>query len=131
MDNEAPEERSLPARSPEEIHSLVQTAFNRGDAQALIELYEPEGVLVIDGKNIVGRENLLGAFETILSRSGRMTLETQLIIDSGQGLAVLHGKWMVEYPSEPRLTRGISTEVVRRQPNGTWLFAIDNPNSPL
>ncbi len=121
----------MPARTPAEIHPLVQEAFNRGDADALIGLYEPQGVLVIDGQNIVGRNKLRDTFARILSRSGRMTLETRLVVESEQGLAVIHGKWIVEYPSEPTITFGVSTEVVRRQPNGTWLFAIDNPHTPV
>jgi uncharacterized protein (TIGR02246 family) len=124
-------ENQLPARTPAEIHPLVQEAFNRGDADALIDLYEPQAVLVIDGQNIVGRNNLRETFASILSRSGRMTLQTCLIVESAQGLAVIHGKWIVEYPSEPTITVGVSTEVVRKQPNGTWLFAIDNPHTPV
>jgi hypothetical protein len=27
-------------------------------------------------------------------------------------------------------TRGLSTEVVRKQPDGTWLFVIDSPYTP-
>jgi hypothetical protein len=27
-------------------------------------------------------------------------------------------------------TRGLSTEVARKQPDGTWLFVIDNPYTP-
>jgi uncharacterized protein (TIGR02246 family) len=129
---EETQENRLPARTPAEIHPLVQDAFNRGDADALIDLYEPQGVLVIDGQCIVGRNNLRDTFASILSRSGRMTLETRLIVES-EGLAVIHGKWIVEYPSdsEPTITLGVSTEVVRKQPNGTWLFAIDNPHTPV
>ncbi len=121
----------MPARTPAEIHPLVQEAFNRGDADALIDLYEPQGVLVIDGQCIVGRNNLRDTFARILSRSGWMTLETRLIVESEQGLAVIHGKWIVEYSSEPTITSGVSTEVVRKQPDGTWLFAIDNPHTPV
>jgi len=121
----------MPARTPAELHPLVQEAFNRGDADALTDLYEPQAVLVINGQNTIGRNNIRNAYASILSRSGRMTLETRLIVESQQGLAVLHGKWIIEYPSEPAITSGLSTEVVRKQPDGTWLFAIDNPHTPV
>jgi ketosteroid isomerase-like protein len=29
-----------------------------------------------------------------------------------------------------KTTRGLSTEVVRRQADGSWRFAIDNPHTP-
>jgi ketosteroid isomerase-like protein len=46
---------------------------------------------------------------------------------------VLHGSWVIEPQTEMAadiVTRGLSTEVVRKQPDGTWLFVIDNPYSP-
>ena len=30
----------------------------------------------------------------------------------------------------PDSAAGLSTEVVRRQPNGDWKFVIDNPRTP-
>jgi len=60
-----------------------------------------------------------------------MTLTTRSVIATADGLAVLHGEWVVQRdPSGESATRGISTEVVRRQDDGTWLFVIDNPYTP-
>ena len=44
------------------------------------------------------------------------------------GLAVLHASWTLR--STGSTARGISTEVVRQQPDGTWLFMIDEPRTP-
>jgi hypothetical protein len=41
--------------------------------------------------------------------------------------------WAIEPPtgmSADIATRGLGTELVRQQPDGTWLFAIDNPYTP-
>ncbi|MCU1338673.1 MAG: hypothetical protein JWO19_4254 [Bryobacterales bacterium] len=123
----------MPAYSPAEIHTLFCNAFNLGDVEALTALYEPNAILVIDGNSVSGRENIKQALTSILLRRGRMTLETRSVIESQQGLAVLHGGWVVEpatgMGSEP-VTRGLSTEVVRKQPDGTWLFVIDDPYTP-
>jgi hypothetical protein len=43
-------------------------------------------------------------------------------------LAVLHASWT--YHRNGRTTPGLSTEVVRRQPDGSWLFVIDEPRTP-
>jgi hypothetical protein len=56
-----------------------------------------------------------------------MKLDTRAIIESGEGLPVLHGAWSLGPPSA---TKGLSTEVVRPQPGGSWRFVIDNPNTP-
>ncbi len=122
----------MPAYHPAEIHSLFRRAFNAGDAGSLVALYEPNAVLVVDGKNVIGRENIREVFENLFAQRGQMTLETRLIVESPEGLAVLHGSWIVEPPvgnGNAAATRGVSTEVLRKQADGTWLFIIDNPYS--
>jgi hypothetical protein len=60
-----------------------------------------------------------------------MTLETPAVIESGDGLAVLHGSW-ADGSGRGRIGVPRSrTEVVRAQPDGTWLFVIENPHTPL
>jgi uncharacterized protein (TIGR02246 family) len=120
----------MPAHSPAEIHTLFRDAFNLGDVEALIALYEPDAILVVGGEIVSGREKIRRAYENILLGRGRITLETRSVIESPQGFAVLHGAWTVDRATEDGLTRGLSTEVVRRQSDGTWLFAIDNPFTP-
>jgi uncharacterized protein (TIGR02246 family) len=121
------------AHSPTEIHALFQNAFNLRDVEALISLYEPDAILMVDGKQVTGRENLRAAFHSMLSVGVQMRLITRSIVESRDGLAVLHGEWFVERTTAtgpPLETQGLSTEVVRKQPDGTWLFIIDNPYTP-
>ena len=123
----------MPAYRPAEIHALFEDAFNLGDVEAIAALYEPGAVLIVDGDHVIGRENIRKAFESLVTRRGRMTLETRAIVETRLGLAVLHGDWVVEPPAgtgSEFATRGLSTEVVRKQPDGTWLFVIDNPYTP-
>jgi len=122
----------MPAYRPADIHRLYQHAFNLGDVEALTALYEPNAVLVVGGQNVIGRESIRKALQDLLPRRGLMTLETRAVV-SQQGLAVLHGAWAVEPPTgmgAKLTTRGLSTEVVRQQHDGTWLFVIDNPYTP-
>jgi uncharacterized protein (TIGR02246 family) len=123
----------MSALSPTEIHALFQDAFNLGDVEALISLYEPDAILMVGGKQVTGRENIRAAFHSMLSVGAQMSLTTRSIIESRDGLAILHGEWVVQRmtANEPqRTTQGLSTEVVRKQPDGTWLFIIDNPYTP-
>ena len=120
----------MPAYKPSEIHSLFRRAFNAGDVGSLTALYEPNAVLVVGGKEVTGHENIREAFKSLVARRGRMTLETRAVVESPGGLAVLHGSWIVETPpgvGDAHTTQGVSTEVVRKQADGTWLFVIDNP----
>jgi len=115
------------ASTPQEIHILFERAFNTGDVEAILALYEPGAVFVSGGKPVTGHEGIRTAFNASLSTGARMKLDTRAVIESGEGLAVLHAAWSLGPPS---VTQGLSTEVVRRQPDGSWLFVIDNPNTP-
>jgi uncharacterized protein (TIGR02246 family) len=123
----------MPAYSAAEIHRLFEHAFNLGDVEALVALYEPNAILVVAGHDVIGRESIREALQNLLPRRGLMTLETRAVVVSQEGLAVLHGGWVIEPPTgmgAELATRGLSTEVVRKQQDGTWLFVIDNPNTP-
>jgi ketosteroid isomerase-like protein len=107
------------------IHPLVQDAFNRGDVDGLANLYEINALLVIGGRRMEGREAIRQAYRDALAQGGQMKLETRSIIESPAGIAVLHGEWSI---GPDRC--GLSTEIVRKQPDGTWLFVIDTPQTP-
>jgi uncharacterized protein (TIGR02246 family) len=117
----------MPAFTPREIHDLFAYAFNTRDVEAIMALYEPGAVLFTGGKHVTGFEAIREAYNAFLVGGARMTIETRAVIESGEGLAVLHGAWSL---GPPLATQGMSTEVVRRQPDGRWLFAIDNPYTP-
>ena len=124
----------MSAHSPTEIHVLFQNAFNLGDVEALISLYEPDATLLVGGKHVTGSENIGAALHSLLSGGGQLSLTTRSIIESRAGLALLHGEWVIQRTTAtaPQLTtRGMSTEVVRKQPDGTWRFVIDNPYTPV
>jgi uncharacterized protein (TIGR02246 family) len=118
----------MPAQTPSEIHAIFRDAFNRGDLEALVALYEPAAVLITRDGNAVGHEAIREAYQHMLAGGARMELETRAVTESGEGLAALHAIWT--YHRGGTATPGLSTEVVRRQPDGTWLFVIDEPRTP-
>ena len=118
----------MPAHTHPKSIPLFCDAFNRGDLEALVALYEPDAVLVISGQAVVGHGAIREAYQRMLASRGRMELETRSVVESGEGLAVLHAGWTLH--SSGSTARGVSTEVVRRQPDGTWLFVIDEPRMP-
>ena len=118
----------MPAGTPQEIHTLFLEAFNRADVEALVALYEPSAILVTGSGIAAGHDALREAYQHILDSGGHMELETARVLDSGEGLAVLHASWTLRHDGSARA--GLSTEVVRRQPDGTWLFVIDEPRTP-
>ena len=122
----------MTSNDPAHIHTLFQEAFNSRDIDALVALYEPNAVLVVKGQPVTGLAAIRAAYENILARRSRMSLKTRSVVMFDETLAVLHGDWTVEAAATEGGTRrsGMSTEVVRRQPDGSWRFVIDNPNTP-
>jgi hypothetical protein len=45
---------------------------------------------------------------------------------------LLHGSWLLEAAGSGAgvAMRGLSSEVVRRQADGTWRYILDNPFTP-
>ena len=118
----------MAARTPTAIHKLFLDAFNSRDVEALVALYEPTAALVTRDGTVLGHDAIREAYRQMLEGGARMDLTTRAVIESKDDLAVLHASWT--YHRARKATPGLSTEVVRRQPDGTWLFVIDEPRTP-
>src|SRR6266567_4230065 len=124
----------MPAQSPEEAHRLWGDAFLAGDVEAMVELYEPDAVWMPQPGNIVSgteaiREhatNLIALRETTsFELKPEFTLETE-------DVALLHARWTLKGTTpdgEPLDVEGLTSGVVRRQPDGSWRYVIDDPYS--
>jgi uncharacterized protein (TIGR02246 family) len=117
------------AHSPAELHSLFRNSFNVGDIEAMVSLYEPDATLIVGGMQVSGHDGIRAVLSSMVAAGGRMSLTTRTVLESSDGLALIHGEWVVDRTSA-ETTRGISSEVVRRQADGTWRFVIDNPYTP-
>jgi ketosteroid isomerase-like protein len=118
----------MSARKPVEIHALFEAAFNSGDVEALGALYEPRAILMIDGRIIEGRGEIKKTLGALATGGARMKLETRAVVEQKVDVALLYGRWELE--SAGGTQSGLSTEVLRRQPDGNWLYVIDNPYTP-
>jgi hypothetical protein len=58
--NHAQERSRMPANSPEEIHSLMADAFNRGDLDAFVDAHEERAVTIVPptGARATGRREI-------------------------------------------------------------------------
>lgn len=118
----------------QEIHQRFEKAFNERDLNAIIALYEPEAVFVgSDGAVLHGHKEIRRAFAKFFEANVLIELKTAGIVESTGGLVLMHARWTLRGTGpdgEPVEQRGTSAEVLRRQPNGTWLYALDNPAVP-
>jgi len=122
----------MAARKPEECDILLFEAMNRADLATAVALYEPNATLVTDpsGLFITGREAIGEFIAAGLEARLQMSRETAVLQNGAGDLALTGGRWQgtgQDADGNAIKLSGNSREVVRRQADGTWLFAIDNP----
>lgn len=105
------------ARQPEDLGRFFVERANAGDLEGLVELYEPDAVLAAPpGTVSSGREEIRRAHEQFLAGRPTLTGESRPALRFGD-LAL----------TSTRFPGGATVEVARRQPDGTWLWVIDQP----
>ncbi len=108
------------AREPEDLTRLFVARANAGDAAGLAALYEPDAVLAYPpGRTTVGRDAILRLYEQMVKTASRFEPEAPLPTLRAGDLALTS--------TRRRDGKGVRLQVVRRQPDGTWLRVIDWP----
>ena len=108
------------ARQPEDLTRLFVQAANARDAEGIAELYEPDAVMAYPpGSTTVGREAIRALWAKILEQRPHFEFE--------QPLPTLVSGDLALTSTPPRDAAGARAQVVRRQPDGTWLRVLDQP----
>jgi len=120
----------MSARTPKEAHDRFVEFFNKGDLESLISLYEPKATLVTLPGPVSGHAAIKEALRMFLALKGHMTLHVNRIFQADD-VALLLSSWTLQgtdpEDGSPRVSSGQTSDVVRRQADGRWLFVIDNP----
>ena len=108
------------AAQPEDLSRFLLERATAGDVEGLVALYQPDAVLAFPpGRITVGRTAIREVYQTLLATRPTFT-------SSGQRPAMRNGDLAL---TSTRLPGGGATvEVARRQPDGTWLWVLDQPN---
>jgi ketosteroid isomerase-like protein len=120
----------MPATEPDQMHALFEEAFNAGDIEALMALYEADAALIPQpGVTVEGSAAIRDSLRWFLDRRGTITLDTKLVVRVGD-LAYLSNRWSLTggtMPDGSPAELGATTaELARQQVDGTWLYVIDN-----
>ena len=118
------------AETPERVHELFAEYFSAGDMDGMLSLYAPRAVMVQQtGPPLNGLTAIRTNLEAFLALKGQMVLTVSRMIQSGD-IALLLSKWTVKGTDASGSAvelAGQTSDVVRRQADGTWLLVIDNP----
>lgn len=113
---------------PVDMPAVFGSLFNGGDAEGLAALFEA-GALFVDpeGREHRGVAAIRSVLAAFLGTGMRIALEGVHCHVAGD-LALARVRWTLTPPgaAEPAIS-GVSSELLRRQPDGGWRFAIDLP----
>ncbi len=120
----------MPTSTPDEVLSLLGQAFNAGDLESILALYEPEATFVVQpGDTVTGTEALREAFSGFLALKPTFELEVKKVFIAGD-IALSFADWTLTGTGPDGETMSMSgqgSDVLREQQDGRWLFVIDNP----
>ena len=115
---------------PESAHDEFLRLYRQGDLDGLLTLYEDGATMVAaDGATQSGRAAVRESLAGLLALGGTLDLVTRYAARAGD-LALLSNRWHLHGTGTDGTAldlRGQTTEVVRRQPDGRWLYVIDHP----
>jgi uncharacterized protein (TIGR02246 family) len=116
--------------NPEQTHERFAAAANAADLEAVVALYETDGVVVErDGGLTQGTDAIRRHVQDLLTLRPRMEILSSRSFQNGD-LALLCSEWRarVATPEGKEATmRFRGSEIVRRQEDGLWRLVLDNP----
>jgi uncharacterized protein (TIGR02246 family) len=114
---------------PEEFHRGYVEAFNSGDIEAVVRLYEPDGVFKPDADRMVSGHAAIRDTLRQFQAVGKMAAETRYCITSAN-VALASALWRIMGTTPEGQSveiQGTSADLLRRQDDGRWLLVVDHP----
>ena len=111
------------AMQPEDVTQLLTERLNVGDAAGVAALYEPQAVLAYPADRLVtGRVAIQAIYQQMVDAGVKFAIETPLPTVRFEDLALTS--------TRSADNTGVRVQVLRRQPDGSWLRIIDRPEVP-
>jgi ketosteroid isomerase-like protein len=117
------------AERPEDVPDVFAERFNRGDAEAVAEVYESGAVFVPEPGSSLTGQRLNATNGRFLDLGLPITVRPRHVYTTGD-LALLIVDWVIDgtdRDGRPVRIEGTATDVARRGQDGYWRYAIDNP----
>ncbi|MGH9044234.1 MAG: YybH family protein [Acidimicrobiales bacterium] len=112
------------ALKPEDLNRMLGERANAGDVDGIVALFEPNAVVASPpGQLTAGHEAIRTLFEGVIA-SGRKFGQAEHRSPIIAGDIAMTG--ITNRDDDGKPIQG-SAEIARRQPDGSWLFVVDNP----
>ncbi len=119
----------MPTNEPSAVAGLFLAALNARDLDAIMALYEPDATLLLQGRELKGADAIRQYWAKSLSMEPSLTVKTEQMVQ-GPETAVHVDTWELtatRTDGSALHASGQGVEVLRRQPDGTWLVVLDAP----
>jgi ketosteroid isomerase-like protein len=120
---------SLPMKASD-VDPAFEKAFNAGDLDALLKLYDDQSVLVAEpGKPVQGLANIKQALTGYLALKLPIQLTVRHVYENGD-IGFCTADWSIagKAPDGKDVkVGGTSVEVVKKTAGGNWVYVIDSP----
>lgn len=115
---------------PLDVVSQLVTAMNACDLESALTLFESGASFVMKpGVVVRGTAGIHQALQGFMALKPKLTIETQQIVQAGD-VAQYCARWSIngiDLTGAAVQLGGRSASILRRQPDGRWLFLVDNP----
>jgi ketosteroid isomerase-like protein len=125
----APEERG----SPKELLALLGKFIAAHDVDSIMAIHEQEAALVEWGGKVArGYDEVRQVYVDFFETDPDLKVQALQIVDAG-GVAIILGDYTLDYTNANGKIVSVDGkfgDIVRQQPDGSWLYLLDNPYAP-
>ena len=116
--------------TPAEVITVFSRRLEQGDLEGALGLYEPAAVLVPQpGEQVSGLAAIRPALAQLIALKPTLTGDLAKVLEA-DGVALVVNRWTLRGTGPdgaPVRLAGVSADVLRRQPDGTWRILVDDP----
>jgi uncharacterized protein (TIGR02246 family) len=114
---------------PDQMSKAFVEAFNVGDVEELLSLYESDACYVHGEQTVTGLEAIREVLKQLTAVRPKMELTNEYCVVCDD-TALVRARWRIHWRDANKqllAKQGHSSEVLRRGIDGAWRYVIDHP----
>lgn len=119
---------------PYDMNQAFADAYNAGNIEQVMALYTSDAQLVNEDQTVASGLTEIRKVQTeLLKIGGHFTSKNIVSVVAGD-IALLNARWHISTKDKEGRSvelSGMTSEIVKRQPDGNWLYLVDNPFPPV